>query len=55
MGWGTKVCSNDPDHMKKWPPCPYRVKTFKSLPRWNQKANGLVSASGTQVLSNLFK
>ena len=38
---GERVCSNDPDHMKKWPPCPYRVKTFKSLPRWNQKANGL--------------
>ena len=39
---GTKACSNGPGHMTKiWPPCPYMVKTFKNLLRWNRKAGDL--------------
>ena len=57
MEWGTKVCSNGPDHMTKWPPCPYMVKTLKNLLQ-NPKANDLetwYAASGAGVLPSLFK
>ena len=52
---GTKVCSNGPGHMTKWPPCPYMVKTLKSLLLRNQRADDLetwYAASGALVFSN---
>ena len=50
---GTKFWSNGPGHVTKmaampiqvtwprWPPCPYMVKTFKTLLLWNREANDL--------------
>ena len=32
---GMNVCSRGQVTLAKWPPCPYRVKPFKSLPLWN--------------------
>ena len=28
---GMKIYTNELDHMTKWPPCPYMMKTFKTL------------------------
>ena len=42
----------------RWPPCPYTVKTWKILLRWNQKAyvlESLYAALSAQVLLSLFK
>ena len=55
---GTKVYSNGPGHMTKWPPCLYMVKTLKNLLLQNQKADDLetwYAASGARVLPSLFK
>ena len=41
-----------------WPPCPYMVKTFKTLLLWNREANDhetWCTAWGTQIIHNLFK
>ena len=42
----------------RWPPCPYIIKTFKNLLRWNRKADDLetwYTASSTRVLPSIFK
>ena len=41
-----------------WPPCPYIVKSLKTLLLWNERADDLESwypALGTQILLNFFK
>ena len=42
----------------RWPPCPYMIKTFKNLLRWNRKADDLetwYTASSTRVQPSFFK
>ena len=49
---GTKVCSNSPGHMTRWPPClyMYMVKTLKNLLLRNQKADALETCMQHWVL-----
>ena len=52
---GMKICSNVPGHMTKMASRPIYGKNLKNFLLWNQEADDLETASGTQVLPNLFK
>ena len=58
MGWGTKVCSNDPGHMTNMAAMPIYGTNLKNLLLRNQRADSLetwYAASGAQVLPSMFK
>ena len=60
MGWGTKVSIQLVYvTIPRWPPCPYMVKTFKTLLLWNRKADNheiwYAAAASTRVLIRLLK
>ena len=55
MGWGTKVCSNDPGHMTKMVAMPIYGKYLKISSSPKPKAENWYAASGPQVLPSLFK
>ena len=52
MGWGTKVCFNDPGHMTSMAAMPMFDKNLKNLLLWNQKTADLESCMQHWVLEN---